>query len=248
VRVVVHLSDLHFGRVDEAVLEPLRRCLAALAPDVVAISGDLTQRARARQFREARAFLDTLPRPQVVVPGNHDIPLYNVLARFARPFAGYRRHIGAEVEPCFVDAEIAVLGVNTARALAFKGGHVSDAQLARIEERLGNLDEPLTKILVMHHPVPGMETLGHVDVLLTGHLHATARSGGRSALLVQAGTATSWRTRAEANAFNVLRVAPRRIEVEHYELRGARFVRAASETFVREDGAWKPDARRQKAA
>ena len=246
-RVLAHLSDLHFGRVDEAVLAPLRRRLAALAPDVVVISGDLTQRARGGQFREARAFVDTLPRPQVVVPGNHDVPLYNVLARFLRPFAGYRRHIGAELEPCFVDDEIAVLGLNTARSLAFKGGRVSDAQLARLAARLARLDHRLTKILVMHHPVQGLERLRGVDVLLTGHLHATAHSGG-SPLLVQAGTATSRRTRAEANAFNLLRVAPRRIEVEHYELRGAEFVSAASETFVRDDGSWTRDGSRQKAA
>ena len=239
-RVLAHLSDLHFGRVDEAVLEPLRRRLAALAPDAVVVSGDLTQRARSGQFREARAFLDTLPRPQVVVPGNHDVPLYNVLARFLRPFARYRRLIGDELEPCFVDDEIFVLGVNTARSLAFKGGRVNDAQLARIEERLRR-HERLTKILVMHHPVEGLERLRGVDVLLTGHLHASARTGG-STLLVQAGTATSRRTRAEANAFNLLRVAPRRIEVEHYELRGADFAIAASETFVREGGTWKPAA------
>ena len=245
-RVLAHLSDLHFGRVDATVLEPLRRSLAALAPDVLAVSGDLTQRARARQFREARAFLDALPRPQVVVPGNHDVPLYNVLARFLRPFAGYRRLIGAELEPCFVDDEIAVLGLNTARPLAFKGGGVSDAQLARVADRLDGLDARLTKILVMHHPLPALEM--RADVLLTGHLHASASAGGGAALLVQAGTATSRRTRAEANAFNVLRVAPRRIEVERHELRGARFVRVASETFAREGGAWKADARQPKAA
>ncbi|HUQ26909.1 MAG TPA: metallophosphoesterase [Burkholderiales bacterium] len=247
-RVLAHLSDLHFGRVDAAVLEPLRRRLAALAPDVVAISGDLTQRARSGQFREARAFLDTLPRPQVIVPGNHDVPLYNVFARFLRPFARYRGLIGDELEPCFVDDEIAVLGVNTARSLAFKGGRVSDRQLARTEERLRGLDSRLTRIVVMHHPVPGVENVPRVDVVLTGHLHASASTSGSPALLVQAGTATSLRTRAEANAFNLLRVMPRRIVVEHYELRGADFVSAGSETFVREGGAWKPDAGRQKAA
>ena len=86
-RVVAHLSDLHFGRIDPAALEPLRRRVIELTPDLVVISGDLTQRARAQQFREARAFLDSLPGPQIVVPGNHDVPLYNVLARFLRPLA-----------------------------------------------------------------------------------------------------------------------------------------------------------------
>ena len=83
-RSIVHLSDLHFGRVDAGLLEPLRKRVVALAPHVVVVSGDLTQRAKPAQFREARAFLDTLPANQVVVPGNHDVPLYNVFQRFVR--------------------------------------------------------------------------------------------------------------------------------------------------------------------
>ncbi|MGZ8265598.1 MAG: metallophosphoesterase, partial [Burkholderiales bacterium] len=98
-RTLVHLSDLHFGRVNEAVLGPLARRIGAIAPDVVVVSGDLTQRARKRQFRAARAFLDTLPTPQIVVPGNHDIPLYNVFARFLTPLRNYRRYIGNDLEP-----------------------------------------------------------------------------------------------------------------------------------------------------
>src|ERR1051325_5294938 len=147
VRTLAHLSDLHFGRVEPAVLEALRRRLRALAPDVVAVSGDLTQRARARQFREARAFLDSLPRPQVVVPGNHDVPLYNVFARFVAPLAGYRRVIGEDVEPGFVDDEIAVLGINTARSFVLKGGRVSESQLARLREALGRLEGARTRIV-----------------------------------------------------------------------------------------------------
>lgn len=81
-RTLVHLSDIHFGRVDATIIEPLVALIAELKPDVVTISGDLTQRARSEQFQEARAFLDRLPNPQIVVPGNHDVPLYNVFARF----------------------------------------------------------------------------------------------------------------------------------------------------------------------
>ncbi len=240
-RTLAHLSDLHFGRVEHAALEPLRRRLEELAPDLVVVSGDLTQRARAPQFRAARAYLDTLPRPQVLVPGNHDVPLYNVLARFVRPLAGYRRIIARDVEPAYVDEEIAVLGVNTARSLAFKGGRVSDAQLARLREALRRLDR-VTKIVVMHHPVMPAGDLSDcgVDVLISGHLHASAivhRQG--SALRVQAGTATSSRTRDEPNSFNVLRIAPRRVRIEHYALNGRAFVRAASETFSRQAHGWR---------
>jgi 3',5'-cyclic AMP phosphodiesterase CpdA len=246
VRTVAHLSDLHFGRVDAAALEPLRRRLVELAPDLVVISGDLTQRARARQFREARAFLDALPHPQVVVPGNHDVPLYNVLARFLRPLAGYRRAIGPDLEPSYVDDEIAVLGINTARSLVFKGGRVSDAQLARVEEKLCRLREEVVKILVTHHPFMALERLARcgVDVFVAGHLHtagigdAAHRVAGMSALLVQAGTATSSRTREEPNSFNLLRISRRRVEVRQYALRRGSFVPAALDTFQRGQGGW----------
>ena len=90
-RTIVHLSDLHFGRTDDALLTPLASVIAKLAPDLIAVSGDLTQRARTAEFQAARAFLDRLPKPQIIVPGNHDVPLHNVFTRFiatARPSIG----------------------------------------------------------------------------------------------------------------------------------------------------------------
>ena len=245
-RVVAHLSDLHFGRVERATLEPLRRRVIELAPDLVVISGDLTQRARPQQFGEARAFLDSLPGPQIVVPGNHDVPLYNVLARFLRPLAGYRRAIGADLEPSYVDDEIAVLGINTARSFVFKGGRVSEAQLARVEQKLCRVREEVVKILVTHHPFMALERLARcgVDVFVAGHLHtagigdAAHRVAGMSALLVQAGTATSSRTREEPNSFNLLRISRRRVEVRQYALRRGAFVPAALDAFQRGQGGW----------
>src|SRR5687768_4988171 len=102
-RTIVHISDLHFGRVDPTLLDPLRRAVEAVSPHVVVVSGDLTQRAKPEQFREARRFLDTLPRPHIVVPGNHDVPLYNVFQRFFQPLDKYRRYISAELEPHYID-------------------------------------------------------------------------------------------------------------------------------------------------
>ena len=246
-RTLAHLSDLHFGRVDRALLEPLRRRLKALAPDVVVVSGDLTQRARPEQFREARAFLDSLPQPQVVVPGNHDVPLYNVLARFLTPLRRYRLIISKDPEPGFVDDEIAVLGINTARAFVFKGGRVSARQLTRVREALGRLDGRM-RILVSHHPFMAHEALADcgVDVLVSGHRHATrigyadghGVSAGHRALMIEAGTATSRRTREEPNGFNLLRIEARRVEIDHYSLQAGNFVRAARAAFLREAGGW----------
>jgi len=239
VRTLAHLSDLHFDRVDRGVLEALRRRVKALAPDLVVISGDLTQRARAHQFRAARAFLDSLPKPQVVVPGNHDVPLYNVLARFLRPLGGYRRAIGSDVEPSYLDDEIAVLGVNSARALTFKGGRVNGAQLERVQQALAGLPPGVVRIVVTHHPFEAPERLAGrgVDVVMTGHVHA-ASAAGRSVLVVQAGTATSSRTRETPNSFNLLRVSARRIDVREYRLRGASFVPGAVDSFQRDTAGW----------
>src|SRR5919112_1608165 len=120
-RTLVHLSDLHFGRVDASVVGPLVAAIEDLRPDVVAVSGDLTQRARDEQFREAREFLDRLPRvPQIVVPGNHDVPLWNAFKRFLQPLEGFRRFITDDLEPFYSDDEIAIIGVNTARSLTVK--------------------------------------------------------------------------------------------------------------------------------
>lgn len=265
-RILAHLSDLHFGRTDPAVLEPLARTLHALAPHLVVVSGDLTQRARAAQFREARAWLDTLPRPQLVVPGNHDVPLYNVFMRFLAPLANYRRIVSGDLEPAYVDEELAVVGVNTARSLVFKGGRINERQVAAVRERLCHLPAGITRIVVTHHPFDVPEESGEVhqivgrarmalsrladcgaDVLLAGHLHEvhvghTAeryRFEGLSALVVQAGTATSSRTRESPNSFNVLRIVPRHIDVESHAWDGAGFALAATQSFDRGEHGWK---------
>ena len=241
-RVLAHLSDLHFGRIEPSALEPLRRRLHELAPHLVVVSGDLTQRARLRQFREARAFLDTLPTPQLVVPGNHDVPLYNLLARFLAPLEGYRRIIADELDPGYVDDELVVLGLNTARSLTWKDGAVSETQLARVQEQLCRLDGGVTKVLVTHHPFMATRRLQDcgVDLMLAGHLHSSSVAHAEhGALIVQAGTATSSRTRAEPNAFNVLRIGRGRIEVEQQVLRGGAFAPLAREAFCRDSSGWK---------
>ena len=265
-RTLVHLSDLHFGRTDPAVIEPLLAAIAAIAPDVVVVSGDLTQRARADQFAEARAFLDRITQPRVVVPGNHDVPLYRVWERFLSPLGKYRKYIGNDLEPTFIDSEIAVVGINTARSLTFKSGRINEEQIRSIHRRLDPLAETLTKIVVTHHPFDlpdqpdGDELVGRakqamevfatcgVDLLLAGHFHTTQAGdtsgryqlAGYSALVVPAGTATSTRGRGETNSFNVLRVSPESIVVEPQQWQPAagRFLPGLAERFRREGERW----------
>lgn len=265
-RTIVHLSDIHFGRVNDRVIAPMIEAITRAAPDLVAVSGDLTQRARTRQFQDARAFLDRLPTPQIVVPGNHDVPLHNVAARVLRPLRGYRRYVTDDLRPFYGDDEIAVVGVNTARALTIKKGRINDAQIAWMSERLCTCGPGIVKIVVTHHPfdVPeghddrnlvgrarlAMEALARcgADLFLAGHLHVshTSRSVGRynikghSALLVQAGTAASDRGRGEANAFNVLRIDREEIAVERFEWQPGRggFDLVRSERFRHTPDGW----------
>ena len=264
-RVLVHLSDLHFGRIAHAVLPALERAIADLSPDLLVVSGDLTQRARPAQFREARAFLDRLPGAKLVVPGNHDVPLYDVYQRFFHPLGRYRRHFSGETEPEYVDDEIAVLGVNTARSAAVRGGRINERQVARLRARLCALDARVTKIVVTHHPfdLPAPYAARHLvgraamamadlarcraDVFLAGHLH-TSHAGdttlryripGFAALVVQAGTASSTRGRGEANAFNVLRVGPGEVSIEHRLFGDGRFGGGEERRFVRSGEGWR---------
>lgn len=265
-RTLLHLSDLHFGRIDPATLAPLLATAKEIRPDVVLVSGDLTQRARRRQFREARDFLSALPQPQIIVPGNHDVPLYNVALRFADPLANYRRYITDDLEPFFRDDEIAVAGINTARSLTFKGGRINERQVARVRERLCALPEQVARVIVTHHPFDlpegrlerdlvgrarmAMEAFvacgadviasGHLHVSHTGHTAIRYKLPGRSALVVQAGTATSTRERGEPNSFNVLAIERSRISVERRVWRASdgAFIPGAREVFDRTDEGW----------
>ncbi len=275
-RTLVHLSDLHFGRVDPALLSPLRDLVHNIAPDVLVVSGDLTQRARSEEFEQARAFLDTLPGPQIVVPGNHDISLYNVFRRFAKPLDRYKRYITDDLDPIHIDGEIAVVGVNTARSLTIKDGRVNREQVGRIRERLAGLDPRITRIVVTHHPFDLPETFEQrdlvnrapmamevfaecgVDVLLAGHMHVSHAAStamryqidAYAALVVQAGTATSTRGRGETNSFNVLRVEHERVEVDRYgwDVLDGVYRIVVTEKFVRSDSVWAPAAEGMLAA
>src|SRR5438045_7094277 len=123
-RRIIHLSDVHFGTVDPGAADLVVEKINELSPDVVVVSGDLTQRARSSEFKAARAFLDRLPSPQIVVPGNHDIPLYNAFDRFFRGLDKFQRYITPDLTPTFFDEELAIVGVNTARSMVIKGGRI----------------------------------------------------------------------------------------------------------------------------
>jgi len=266
--VVVHLSDLHFGRVDERLLQPLVSAVQAARPDVVVVSGDLTQRAQPCEFAAARALLERLPSPRIVVPGNHDVPLYNLVDRWLRPLALFRDYIEADPAPRFTSAGLWIVGINTARSMVIKNGRINRQQMAVIRSTLQAAPADALRVVVTHHPFDAGDKLGDhnrvgradmamrlfeecgVDLLLSGHLHV-AYSGAAAPLeeaaprpgplAVSAGTATSTRVRCEPNEFNVLRVDKQHVDVARltWSEPDGEFRAAARSSFVRDGGPWR---------
>lgn len=220
-KVLAHLSDLHFGRTDPKVVEALMNDLHRHRPDLIIVSGDLTQRARTHQFAEARAFLDRLPAPALVVPGNHDLaPLYRPLSRLFAPRERFRHHLpGHDPLPVWRDDDLLVLGLDSTRSMRWKEGKLRNRHLDHVEEMVVHAAPDACKVAFMHHPLAST-AFGHpfealaergIDLVLTGHVHRvrleviTARRP-HSCILVQASTACSTRLREDANGYGLIRV------------------------------------------
>lgn len=266
---LVHLSDLHFGAHDPAIVTAVEQEVDRLSPDLVVISGDFTQRAKTEQFQEACRFLERLTRgghEVLAVPGNHDVPLYDVLRRFLSPLTRYRKYIDETLCPFHKLKDAAVLGLNTARSLTIKDGRLSREQIDFVCEEFAKVPEKDTRILVTHHPLFALpvddagvlgKPLGRhelaidavqdmkVDLLLAGHNHRASsnrasdlvtRAGG--ALVIQAGTATSVRTREEEQSFNVIETGVDKMTLGLMRWAGRGFEPAEPTQFVRQADGW----------
>lgn len=246
--LLIQISDSHFGTEQPPVVEALTRLVQVQAPQLLILSGDITQRARRSQFRAARAFVDRLGVPAMLsIPGNHDIPLFNPLARLLLPYANYRREFGRDLEPVFADGETLVITVNTTRNYRHTDGAISAAQVERVAARLVQASEKQLRIVVTHQPVCVVRAedqpdlvRGHAaairrwaaagaDLILGGHIHLpyvcalTSQYPNlpRQMWVVQAGTAVSRRIRHEAgNSVNLIRYGqarPRICSVERWD-------------------------------
>jgi len=264
-RSLVHLSDLHFGTVDSSFVDPLVLAIQQLKPDLIAVSGDLTQRATPEEFLEARDFLQRLPGKQMVVPGNHDMSFYNPFRRLTQRLHLFREYIASDREPYYEDEEIALLGMNTVRVEHLRDGRMSEGKVRRLEEKMAGAPANAVRILMTHHPFdlpekfPAGELVGRArrvfarvvacaDLLLAGHMHVSHAGNtagrykieGHSAVFVQAGTALSTRGRGEANSFNAIRIERPRIVVDqfawHEDLR--QFALLTTSTFEESPSGW----------
>ena len=226
--VLLQVSDTHFGTERKPVVEALVALSAAQKPDLLVLSGDITQRARRVQFRSARAFADRMGAPLLAIPGNHDIPLFDLFTRLSRPYARHREAFGEDLEPVHSSPDLLVVGVNTTRWYRHENGEVSARQIERVAARLANASDAQLRIVVVHQPVAVPHAgdqhnlLRHGDaalrswaqaggdLVLGGHIHlpcVIALPGlVRPMWAVQAGTAVSWRVRdGHPNSVNLLR-------------------------------------------
>jgi len=265
---LVHLSDLHFGAHDPVLVEAVEQRVNAIAPDLVVVSGDLTQRARTEQFQEACRFLERLREAGhdvLAVPGNHDVPLYDVLRRFLSPLTRYMRYIDDSLCPLQEIPGATVLGINTARSLTFKDGRISQEQMQFIRDTFDRTDPNATRILVTHHPLLALpvgegvapavgrselalDAVGDagVDLLLAGHHHQASIHSARDlvtragpSLVVQAGTATSTRLREEAQGFNRVEIDGAAVTVTVESWAGGQFAPQDAQRYERQGDHWR---------
>ncbi len=265
---IVHLSDLHFGAHDPALVDAVEEKVDAIDPDLVVVSGDFTQRARTEQFQQACRFLERLRdsgHEVLAVPGNHDVPLYDVFRRFLSPLTRYMRYIDDTLCPLHEIPGAAVLGINTARSLTFKDGRINEEQMRFIRETFERTAPDAKRILVTHHPLFALEVGGEftravgrselaldavadagVDMLLAGHNHDASVHNARDlvtragpALVVQAGTATSTRVRDQDQSFNRIAIDGPRVTVTVEMWTGASFAPHDAQPYEREDGHWR---------
>lgn len=257
-RLILHISDLHFGRISPDLVEPLIALANGCAPHLVVISGDHTQRARNGQFASAAALFARIKAPVLVVPGNHDIPLGDLLARIFAPWRRYRRHIGTNLEPVYEDDEVIVAGINTVNRWVWQQGRLGHPALTRVEERFANA-RGRTCIAVMHHPLETRAEWGKAPtrltrnavgrlaragtaIVLAGHIHRAHVAPAEAApgiLTILAGTGLSSRLRGEDNSVHLLALTQEGVGITTFAAGANNHFRAvAHQLFRRRPAGW----------
>jgi 3',5'-cyclic AMP phosphodiesterase CpdA len=274
---LIHLSDLHFGAHDPVLVEAVEQQVKEADPDLVVISGDLTQRAKTEQFQQACQFLERLREnghDVLAVPGNHDVPLYDVLRRFLSPLTRYMRFVDDTLCPLYELPGAAVLGINTARSFTFKDGRISHEQMDFIRKTFDRTDPRAMRILVTHHPLfalpvgeevaravgrseLALDAIGEagVDMLLAGHNHRASIHSAKDlvtragpALVIQAGTATSTRVREQPQSFNEIETGENSATITVFAWRNDAFVPEDTQRFEQRGDHWRVAEHQDEAA
>lgn len=261
---ILHLSDPHFGAADQKVADNFISRAAELSPDLTLLSGDLTMRARRREMADARSFVNDLPTPHLLIPGNHDIPALNQpLDRFFRPFRRYQETFGEELEPELLEGRVHVVGLNSNRPFGFhrdwSEGRIKASSLARAEKRFHQGSSEL-KILMLHHPLIAPEEYGRevvkplpdllklidrqrIDLVLCGHFHRShlailAASKSWSCVVSQAATVCSTRLQGEPQGFHELHFSTDQIDIVRHRYEVESFIEAEKFTYFRGANGW----------
>jgi 3',5'-cyclic AMP phosphodiesterase CpdA len=231
--VVLHLSDPHFGTEDACAVQALLALGEQERPDVVVASGDITQRARSREFDAALRFFSRLAaRHLLVVPGSHDMPLWDLPRRLLAPFSGFRRVFGDNLEPRLASPFVWIAALVSARRWRHKHGALSLDQVQRTAQWLACAPSGALRVVVTHHPLAALRwheedevvagaqqalslwSQAGVHLVLGGHTHtpytvpvrADATGSGRALWVAQAGSAVSRRLHAGGTqSVNLLR-------------------------------------------
>ncbi|MEN9502732.1 MAG: hypothetical protein RI964_2017 [Pseudomonadota bacterium] len=261
---LVHISDLHFGREQPVVLRALLQTLQQLQPNVVVISGDLTQRAKTSEYRAARAFLQALSMPYLIIPGNHDMAAWRVWERFCYPWRKWRHYVNANLQPVVSGADFVAVGVNTARRMQaawdWSRGCINATQVAETCESFAEATGDTLRLVVAHHPfwLPldslhrgviggGQAALNafqqsSVDIILGGHVHQAYMQVVQGMIISHAGTTFSRRLLpGQPNSFNVIRGDRARLTLQRWAWQGQCFVGVDEQHFQREVQGWVAD-------
>lgn len=251
---IAHISDVHFGRIDrKGVVDALVADVHAEKPDMVAISGDLTQRAYSWQYKAAARFVRSFEMPVLVVPGNHDVwPMWWPGRRMRKPVSRFETVITGDLSPLVKLPDAWILGLNSAHGKTIKGGMVTAEQSERV--RAAFKGAPDVRVLVVHHPLAPMPHASKADVavggrellaaaaecrvqaVLGGHLHVVQNIRSEEGpMLVHAGTATSNRGRGQdkaANTYNIVILDGQSVVVERRDFDGVEYGMVRRETLA----------------
>ncbi len=229
---IIHFSDLHFGRIQEHILSELESYLKSHEKEInlVILTGDLTQRAKKAQFLAAKNFLSKIKVPLFIVPGNHDVPLYNLFLRFFTPYSRFKKYMGHLISNYYESDDLAVFGLWTVNPFKVEAGKIRESDIEEVIEKFKSIEKDKIKIIACHHPIaaydhPKIKKLfqklidQNPHFLLWGHDHQSSvkyfdEEKKLFPLMLASGTTISSRVREEANSFNVIKINGSDVVVE----------------------------------